>query len=335
MELEEESLMILAGDIGGTKTLLAWVEESGGELCLRRLESYPSSRFGSLGEILELFLSVPSPAPLERAALGIAGPVVNGRCEATNLPWVVDAGETARRLSLPSVELINDLEAAAWGILRLGKKEREVLQSGLARPGGAIAVIAAGTGLGEGGLVWDGRRYFPLPSEGGHVDFAPRNDLEADLLRFLAARHGRVSYERVLSGPGLHALYQFLRSRSGRPEPEDLKSEMAAGDPPAVITRRASEGSDSLCSEALRLFVSLYGAEAGNLALKLLSTGGVYVAGGIAPRILAHMRNGPFMESFLDKGRFRPLLAAMPVCVVTHPHVAILGAAHRALSGSL
>jgi glucokinase len=322
--------MILAGDIGGTKTNLALVREESGRFILESLAGFPSKGRERFGEILREYLAA-HPATITRAAFGIAGPVVKGRCEATNLPWIVDAAEIAERLRVPRVGLLNDLEATAYGVLRLKPQELLTLNPGTPRPQGTIAVIAAGTGLGEGGLVWTGDEYRTLPSEGGHADFAPRNDLEIELLRFLLQQHDRVSYERILSGPGLVQLYRFFRHRTGTPEPEWLKAEMAGSDAAAAVSRAALEEKDGACSSALELFVSIYGAEAGNLALKLLAFGGVCVAGGIAPKILRAITSGGFMSAFTFKGRFSPLLAGMPVHVVLNDKAAILGAAHYAL----
>jgi glucokinase len=210
--------------------------------------------------------------------------------------------------------------------------DRFVLNDPPAGAGGAIAVIAAGTGLGEGGLIWTGTRYVALPSEGGHTDFAPRNELEIDLLRFLLRRHQRVSYERIVSGPGLYTLYEFFRERSGVAGPVWLTEAIRSGDPTAAVSSAAMEGKDEACVQALELFVSLYGAEAGNLALKLLSRGGVYVAGGIAPKILSRLTDGKFFAAFCNKGRFTPLLESMPVFIVLNERTALYGAAHQALA---
>lgn len=323
--------MILAGDIGGTKTNLAYVKQGGERLELGRSAGYPSRNHGTFQEIVRHFVTA-YPQKIEVAAFGIAGPVIGGRCEATNLPWVVDAGVIGESLGGVPTTLLNDVEATAYGVLRLEAGDLSVLNNGEADSGGTIAVIAAGTGLGEGGLVWDGSRYIALPSEGGHTDFAPRNELEIDLLRFMLRRHERVSYERLVSGPGLFTLYEFFRERSAVKEPAWLTEQISGGDPSAAVSRAAMEGKDDTCRAALGLFASLYGAEAGNLALKLLSRGGVYVAGGIAPKILPRLRDGAFLASFVHKGRFSPLLQRMPVSVVLNERTAILGAAHVALS---
>jgi glucokinase len=323
--------LILAGDIGGTKTNLAHVLVDNGRMTIGLSETYPSGAHASFMEIVRHFLAAHPERPVA-AAFGIAGPVIGGRCEATNLPWIVDAAEVGRVLGGVPTSLINDLEATAYGVLHLHESDRLVLNPGAGDPAGTIAVIAAGTGLGEGGLIWDGARYLAIPSEGGHTDFAPRNEMEIDLLRFMLRRHGRVSYERLVSGPGLYTLYQFFRERSGAAEPQWLTDALASGDPSAAVSRAGLERTDESCRQALALFVSLYGAEAGNLALKLLARGGVYIAGGIAPRILPILQDGSFLAAFRDKGRFSPLLERMPVCVALNNRTALLGATHVALT---
>jgi glucokinase len=262
--------------------------------------------------------------------LGVAGPVRHGRSEATNLPWVIDSQEIARQLNLPRIGLINDWEAGAYGIVALEATDFETLNLGTDVEGNR-AIIAAGTGLGEVGLFWDDKEYRPFASEGGHVDFAPRNNIEMDLLDYLLKRHSRVSVERVISGPGLLNLYQFLKDTGRGEEPAWLIDQMRQKDPPTVITENALHGKSSLCSQALDLFVSLYGAEAGNLALKVMATGGVYLGGGIAPKIVAKLKEPVFMNAFTAKGRMKPLLQAIPVRVILNPKVALLGAARYAL----
>ncbi len=321
--------MILAGDIGGTKTHLAFFDTEGTSIRQIFSKSYHSREYRSLGEVLADLLSSQR-FPVTSAAFGIAGPIVDGRSKLTNLGWDVVAAEIASQLGLRHVGLLNDLAATAYGTLRLSNEDMIVLQEGTVVKGGTVAVIAAGTGLGEGGLFWDGTRYLAIPSEGGHTDFGPRNELEIDLLRYLLRKYDRVSYERVVAGPGLCDVYRFLRARSSSPEPAWLAEEIRSGDPSAAVSKAALEGKDDVCSEALELFVSLYGAEAGNLALKLLATGGVYVGGGIAPKILGRMTAGSFMDSFVRKGRYEGLLRKMPVRLVLNETTALLGAAHYA-----
>ena len=228
---------------------------------------------------------------LTRASFGIAGPVRNGRCEATNLPWVVDSKTLAKRLGLKRVGLINDLEANAYGIAVLQSTDFVILNKGARNAKGNKAIISAGTGLGEAGMYWDGQVHRPFPSEGGHADFAPRNHLEMELLDYLMKRYRRVSYERLVSGPGLVNVYQFLRDTGKGEEPAWLAEQMRHGDPAPIISQHAMDGKSPLCLHALELFVSLYGAEAGNLALKIMATGGVYLGGGIAPKIVSNHQN--------------------------------------------
>jgi glucokinase len=261
--------------------------------------------------------------------VGIAGPVVDGRAVTTNLPWVVDERRLAAAIPAPRVRLLNDLEATAHGIWALGEDELVSLQSGALRRGN-LAVIAAGTGLGEAIVVIDGGRRTVIATEGGHADFGPRGELEEDLLRYLRKEFGGVSYERVLSGPGLVNVYRFLRDTGVAAESSQTAELMAAGDPAAVITKLGMDGADRLCAMALGVFVSVYGAEAGNLALKALAVGGVIVAGGIAPRILPALRAGSFVAAFRDKGRLSSLMETIPVLVVLNPKTALLGAARVA-----
>lgn len=323
------SPFILSGDIGGTKTHLAVFTTQGTDLIPVFERTYRSRDFAGLPAVLGALLEE-RPMDVTAATFGIAGPIVEHRSKLTNLGWDVDGQEVADCLKLKHVGLLNDLEAMAYGTLRLREDERVVLQRGKRQERRAIAVIAAGTGLGEAGLIWDGRRYLAIPTEGGHSDFAPRNELEIELLRFLLGRHKRVSYERIVCGPGLKNTYEFFRQRSGVPEPAWLTAELASGDPAAVISQAGASGKDAACKETVDLFVSLYGAEAGNLALKMLATGGVFVGGGIAPKLLPLIQQGSFMHSFVFKGRYQPLLEQMPVEVVLNEKAALIGAAHYA-----
>jgi glucokinase len=319
--------MILAGDVGGTKTILAAFEPDRRDPVI--LETYPSRDHASLGAILDAFLGRHKPR-VERACLGIAGPVRDGRTQATNLPWVVDAAALARQLGIRDAYLINDLEANAWGIPALGPEDLVTLNPGAPEASGNAAVIAAGTGCGEAGMYWDGSRHRPFATEGGHTDFAPRDELEMDLLRHLRGQYERVSIERLVSGPGLVNIYRFLRDTGRAEEAPWLAEALAGGDFGSVISTAAREGTSPLCAQAVDLFASLYGAEAGNLALKIMSTGGVYVGGGIAPKNLWKMQDGTFLEAFLAKGRMRPILEAMPVRVILNQRTALLGAARCA-----
>ena len=304
--------MILAGDIGGTKTHLALYQ---GNQCLYD-EKYLSGNFDSLLDIVKQFLSSRTET-VSCASFGIAGPVRDGECRATNLPWVINAEHLSKELKIGQVFLINDLEANAWGLRALSAEEFVVLNEGKPQHGHA-ALIAAGTGLGEAGIFWDGKKRVPFGCEGGHVDFAPRNELEMELLRYLHKRYGHVSYERVLSGPGLHNLYRFLVEMRLENE-EDFTLD------PKVITERALTGKSRACKRALEWFVSLYASEAGNLALKMLAVGGVYLGGGIVPKILPFFQGQEFMKAFTAKGRFAPLLAEIPVRVILNDNTALLG----------
>lgn len=321
--------MILAGDIGGTKTNLAYFVAEKQRLTPEFVQSYPSQQYRSLNEVVEQMLAE-HPADVTGAAFGIAGPVVDGRSKLTNLGWDVDSREVAEILGVNSVGLINDLQATAYGTLRLAHDEKILLNAGVAQPKAPIAVIAAGTGLGESALIWDGKRYRAIPSEGGHTDFGPRNEVEIELLRFLTKKFHRTSYERIVAGPGFVNLYEFFRSKAEYPEPEWLRAKMLSGDPPAVISQAAVEGRDQVCMKVAETFASLYGAEAGNLALKILATGGVYVCGGIAPKMLPMIQKH-FMEAFVTKGRYSNLMKQMPVYVVLNDKTALIGAAHYAL----
>jgi glucokinase len=319
--------MILAGDIGGTNARLAYFQPSNGHLKLVSERIFPSREHKELGEIAVQFVEESGTRP-DVACFGIAGPVRQGRVETSNLPWVVEQSQLAKQLHVPATFLINDLEASAWGVGALTDSDLVPLNHVVGRVVGNQAVIAPGTGLGEAGLFWDGNRHHVFACEGGHTDFAPRDDMQIELLRFLQARFGHVSYERILSGPGLVNVYEFLRdSGGGGPEPEELRKEIESGDAAAAISRAALSRTCTLAEKSLDLWISVYGAEASNLALKVMSTGGLFLAGGISPKILSRLQESFFMQNFLDKGRMRPLIEAMPVCVVTNDKVGLLGAA--------
>jgi glucokinase len=302
--------VILAGDIGGTNTRLALVD--GDPPALVAVDVYPSEAHSSLEEMVRTFLAA-HPATLSDAAFAIAGPVRNGHVQVTNLAWSVDAAGLVSALGLERVLLLNDLEANAWGLATLGPDDFHVLNAGRLDAVGNAAVCSAGTGLGEAGLYWDGRRYHPFACEGGHTDFAPVTAQQEALREFVAAEHDHISYERVCSGPGLVTIYRFLSGGSSLPAPEITQHGLAGDDPTAVA--------------ALDLFAEIYGAEAGNLALKLMATGGVYLGGGIPPRILPKLGDGSFMRAFVAKGRFTDLLAGIPVRVILNDRTALMGAA--------
>jgi glucokinase len=317
--------MILAGDVGGTKVHLAFYDFIDGKLQYVRDERYAAKDYNGLEEIVRAFLGS---STVNAACFGVPGPVRNGRLRLTNLPWTLDSRELAESLSIEHVFLINDLEANGYGVAELTPDQIYTLAEGDSSQVGNRALIAAGTGLGEGLLIWDGHAHIPYPCEGGHADFAPRNEDEIDLLRFLKQKYsGRVSFERVISGQGITNIYEFLRDVRGLEETPAIAERMAHEDPNAVITELALAARSEICEKALDMFVSAYGAEAANLALKLLSVGGVYVGGGIAPRIIEKLKDGAFMKAFTDKGRMSQLLINMPVRVILESRAALLGAA--------
>ncbi|WP_224982431.1 glucokinase [Geomonas agri] len=322
-------MLILAGDVGGTTTRLAYFEADAAGLTVLYHAQYKSTAHGSLAEILRHF-SLQHGIVAERACLGIAGPIIEGRVRTPNLPWSIDSSDLVQTLGISDVRLINDLEANTYGIAALKQDDLFTLNAGTPRPDGTIAVVSAGTGLGESLAYWDGDTHRPLPSEAGHADFAARNDLEAELLLYLQGKHGRVSYERVLSGPGLHDIYRFLRDRRYYDEQPAVVEAMGSQDPPAVITRAALKGSCPMCAKAVDLFIGVYGAEAGNAALRFLATGGVYLGGGIAPKILDLLKSATFMVAFTAKGRLSPLVQSIPVHVILNEDTALLGAGRAA-----
>jgi glucokinase len=317
--------MILAGDVGGTKVHLALYDFTNGNLQYTRDERFPARDYSGLEDIVREFLGGDQPTS---ACFGVPGPVRDGRLRLTNLPWTLDSRELAHNLKIEHVFLINDLEANGYGVAELKADQIFTLAEGDASQIGNRALIAAGTGLGEGILAWNGRIHVPMPSEGGHTDYGPRNEDEIDLLRFLKQKYnGRVSYERVVAGMGITNIYDFLRDVRGMEEPAWLRDRLASEDPNAVITELALAAKSELCEKTLDMYVSAYGAEAGNLALKILSVGGLYLGGGIAPKILDKLKDGTFMRAFTDKGRLSQLLINMPVRVILESRAALLGAA--------
>jgi glucokinase len=341
--------MILAGDIGGTKTHLAlfdWNERVEPD----RQRTFASGDYQSFEEVLVEFLKPPpqpakepsgevatepvadaslpqEPVKIEAACFGVAGPVIENRVRTTNLPWIVDGNELTKRFEIKTVRLLNDLESTAHGLLVLRPDETASLNTGTpVSEKRALALIAAGTGLGEAILMWDGARYRPLSSEGGHADFAPTSDLEIELLRYLRASYLHVSYERVLSGGGLYAIYEFLRDTK-KNEPTWLAERLKVGDPAPIIAEVGLAKQAEICVQALDLFASIYGAEAGNLALKAMALDGVYLGGGIAPKLLSKLQDGTFMRAFTNKGRYKRLMSSIPVRVIMNDRAGLLGAA--------
>jgi glucokinase len=318
--------MILAGDLGGTKTILALFHR-GHPLEALHLATY-ASRAQEFPDLLDDFLAR-APAPLAAACFGIAGPVIGERVQTTNLPWVIDGARLRERLGVP-VFLLNDLESLAHGLALLPADRLAVVNAGASDAAGNAALIAAGTGLGEAGLVWDGSRHVPFATEGGHADFAARSPRELELLRYLLRRYEHVSYDRVLSGLGLALIFEFLRDVEGYDIPPPLDQALTAADPAPIISSAGLAGRPPIAVATLDLFTAVYGAEAGNLALKLKATGGVYLGGGIAPKLLPKLQDGTFMKAFLAKGRFAKLLAGVPVRVVLDQSAALYGCASYA-----
>ncbi|MEN8177767.1 MAG: glucokinase [Pseudomonadota bacterium] len=321
---------LLAGDIGGTNTRLAIYQTNDGvNFQALAEEIFPSREFQTLEQILKLFLDN-NQAAIKRACFGIAGPIIDQTCDATNLPWQISAALISKEFGFDHCSLLNDLEANAWGIGALGEHDFHTLNPG--QPGriGNASIISAGTGLGEAGLYWDGQIHRPFPSEGGHTDFSPSNKLEYELNEFLAARHGHVSWERLVSGPGLENIHAFLRHHHASLEPDWLQQKIRQSGAAPVISETALAKRDPICEEALDIFVTLYAREAANHALKILASAGVYLGGGIAPKILPRLEEADFLQAFFNKGRMRHLVEAMPVKVILNDKAALLGAARFA-----
>jgi glucokinase len=322
-------MRVLAGDIGGTKTAVAIAEVDARNLAIESARTYPSGEWRGLEEILQDFLTAKRRRP-RFATFGIAGPVSGGRARVTKLPWVLDERLLSLRLGIPRVSLVNDFVAAALGIPRVSPRKMALIVPGRAEKDGPIGVIGAGTGLGQAALVRTGVKWTPVASEGGHADFGPRDAREDRLVAFVRERFGRVDRDRLLSGEGLGHMYDFVKSERGREDSLAVARAFLGTDRAAVISRFGLEGSDPICREALTMFASIYGSEAGNLALQYRATGGVYLAGGIAAKILPALREGGFRESFRNKPPLEALLAKIPVRVVREPSVGLIGAAAEA-----
>src|SRR5271154_6668689 len=322
--------MILAGDVGGTKVHLELYNFANGRLQPVRDHKFSAHEFASLDDVVNKFLGdgKENKDEITAACFGCPGPVRDGRLKLTNLPWTLDTRDLVKSLGIPHIFLINDLEANGYGIPELAPENLFLLHSGDPNASGNAGLIAAGTGLGEAMLIWDGKQHRPIPSEGGHCDFAARSNREIALLEYLRdTLKGRVSWERVVSGIGIKNVYSFLRDVEKINEPGWLHDRMLCEDPNAVIGQCDEDGSSSLCFETMKIFTGAYGAEAGNIALKVLATGGIYLGGGIAPKILKTLQNGTFMQAFMDKGRLSPLLESIPVRVILDDTCALLGAA--------
>lgn len=321
--------MIIAGDIGGTKTNLALFDEKEGTYVLKDLKKYPSQEYQDLKTIvLDYIKQYKEAAQVQMACFAIAGPVKEGVCRATNLPWFVDTKLLSEALGIPTVYLINDLEANAYALDILPPENILEIHPGKGKPQANRCVVSPGTGLGEAGLYWDGKRHHPFAGEGGHCDFAPRNELQIDFCRYLYQCFGHASYERALSGPGLFNIYEFFRDERKIEEPAWLTEEIKKDDPAKVITRYALEKKSELCEESLDFFVSIFGAECSNSVLKYMALGGVYLGGGIPPKILPKLKEPIFFEGFVDKGRFRELLEEVPIRVILDDKASLKGAAH-------
>ena len=322
-------MRVLAGDVGGTKTLVAIFETDGGRLAAVSEMRVRSDAYGSLAEIVAE-LREDHPGPVDAACIAVATPIAGGRFHGPNLPWPVPVRSLPDEIGIRPAEVINDFRAIGYGLDELVDADLVVLQEGQWRRGGTVALLGAGTGLGHAFVTWEGDEPRVHPSEGGHVDFAPRSDREDRLLASLRRRFGRVSCERIVSGPGLEAVYRFLVEEEKVPSAAETAREMEREDPAAVVSRHGMAGDDEACLLALDLFAAAYGSAAGNLALTCLATGGVYVAGGIAPKIIEKLRDGTFLRAFRSKGRLEDLLATIPVSVIVNPRVGLLGAAARA-----
>jgi glucokinase len=318
--------ILLAGDIGGTKTVLALYSEDGNPNTPLKKTRFASQNYDSLGAIVAEFFADGKP-PLTRASFGVAGPVQDGIARITNLPWVIDTDELSRQIQAP-VRLLNDLAAIAHAVPFLSPTDIETINPGFPAPKGTLGLVAPGTGLGEAFLTWADDRYHAYSSEGGHANFSPSNSLQVELLQFLQTRYGHVSFERVCSGNGLPNLYAFLKESGKYPEPEWLREALYhATDPTPILVQAGSENRAEICVATLDLFAEVFGNEAGNMALKILAAGGIYLAGGMPGRILPWLRKPDFIDAFSDKGRFAKMLQSIPVHVVLNPESALFGAA--------
>jgi glucokinase len=329
--MAERPAFLLAGDIGGTKSNIALYAIEGDRLIIQRNQRFHSSEFPGLSAILREFLKSSPEEPLLAAGFGVPGVVKEGRAKPTNLTWGVDAQEISRQFAIPHVAILNDLAANAYGISQLTSVDFVVLQEGAPDAEGNRCVVSPGTGLGEAGLFWDGLKHRVWASEGGHTDFAPRNDLEIALLEYLIKRYGHVSAERVVSGMGIENIYEFLRDTGRGKESPEVAEAMLTESAGAVISRFADSGDCPMCVQTIEIFLGCFGAEAGNAALKCMATGGVFLGGGIPVKMLPRLKGTGFLHAFNDKGRMASLMESMPVKVVLNDDAALLGAARYAL----
>jgi glucokinase len=320
----EKSCMVLAGDVGATKTNLALMRAEGDHQAIYKEAQYKSQQYKSFNEMADHFLDdLPLP---ESVCIGVAGPVMNNKAKLTNLLWEIDGNEIAGQMGVEKVELLNDLEATAYGLVMLKQKDIKVIHAGAHAAVGNAALIAHGTGLGEAGLFWDGNYYHPFATEGGHTDFAARTDFDFELFTYLQKKFDHVSWERVVSGPGIASIYQFLRDVKNSEEPGWLKDKFNNGDMAAVISQQAAQS--EICKETMQHFIRYLAAESANLVLKFKATGGLYIGGGIAPQIVSLLNNHSFVASFCNSGRLNYLLEMVPIKIILNPKTALLGAAY-------
>jgi glucokinase len=326
--------LVLAADVGGTKTNVGLYAKGKRRPLLKAIKTYSSQDASGLEDIINRFLK-DTGASVRRACFGVAGPIQKGRVKTTNLPWEVSEAGIKRRFGWSQVGLINDLTATALGIPLLQPRELCLLNNKRPSKGQNMGLLAPGTGLGMALLVWTGDRYIPMPSEGGHMDFGPNTLAEIDLWKYLHRRFGHVSTERVLSGPGLFNIYQWLRDSGRYKEPVWLSRKISEDDPSKVISEAALNRKTPLAAAALKMFIGILGATAGNLALAGMTTGGMYLGGGIPPKILSRLHDYGFLEAFENKGRFKAFVQKIPVRVILYDKAALLGAAQWAFSESI
>jgi glucokinase len=333
-EIGDSVFNILAGDVGGTKTNLAYYRISEKNFELLKEGSYPSANYTNLDDILEQFIvenKLPKP---HRICAGVAGPILHGKAEITNLSWVIEIATIQKRMGINDVFLLNDLEATAYGLAALTRNDLIRLHEGDESIKGNIAIIAPGTGLGEAGMYWDGKAYHPFPTEGGHCDFAPRTDLDIELFLFLKKKYGIVSWEKTVAGPGIHDMYLFLRQKRNITEPAWLTEALNQGDPSAVISVSAINEKDLVCSETMDLFVRYLARESANLVLKMKATGGLFLGGGIPPKIAYLLQKETFYTEYIDCDRMQHLLEPVPIYIISNDKTAMLGAAWFGAFGS-